>query len=497
MGLLNFLQSGWGQTGQQGLMPGEWDWMQNMGGWGQMPGQQFPQMQFPGMPQQQQRPTQFPQARAPAAMPQPDENGISGPMPSMVSQVGTATPPPVKPPGFGERFQGFMDPNNQRGLFGPGMQMAMSLLGNGANGGRWDRVGADMRSIQENQGQQASQRFQQSMMMQNWRRQEEQRARLNKWAESQDEFAQIDPASAYAASAEARARANMPLTQAEKMDFDLRREDLAARRGEFQQTQALGWARLNQDRMLNSTLAGLGKDEAGYVAGMRQKLDTGRAVMSKIDELEGIVKTRPEIFGALLEPDMETAIRKFGLQDPAAITDIQRVWSIGADFAREELRGMTPVSNLDLKVALQTGATTQQTAAALNRWIASARGQYRSMEGQYQSALKYMQPAPGVTRNLFEVDPSTGKNWYQTTYSDWGGPSDGRDGWRGARGQGGRRDAPAPVTTPEKPRYQRGDIRQGDDGFFQFQGGDDRDRRNWKKVKTNAYGQPITSGPFR
>lgn len=355
-----------------------------------------------------------------------------------VAPPGFVTPTAAQPQQQPQRPQNLFTRVNERLGFEPmdWAQLGFSLMGN-ARGSNWTGVAQDLGAIRQTAQQRADRRLEREAWQEDrtWQRGERERTAQERAARDQRYQAALRSAQssdpelysvlqAVGPEGFSEIMSNERMTPYQRESVGLQRDQLRLALQEHSDTMRLGYARLNQDRMLNSTLAGLGRDEAAYVAGMRARLDTGRDVMPFVDELDQILQRRPEIFGAILEPDAETAIRKFATPgDQETIADIQRVWTIGADFAREELRGQTPISNLDLRVALQTGASTQQTAASMRRWIDAARRDYTRMEGQYQSALRYMQPggANGPTRNLFEPDPSTGRNWYQDTYTNWSG----------------------------------------------------------------------------
>lgn len=332
--------------------------------------------------------------------------------------------------GFGGIMERAQQPIGQGALTPLDMVMGgMSLMGAAQPfGGGWGTAAQNLSGLVNTAQQRQRQRRQDEREETVWGRQQTEWDRADQErAQRQQRYAQAlqaaqgDPellAAIQAVGPEgvAELMAGQVMSPFQRESLGLQRDQIRMALAEHEDTMRLGYARLGQDRMLNSALAGLGRDEAAYIAGMRGRLDTGADVMQDINELDTILQRNPRIFGSLLEPDVESAIRKFGARgDERAIADIQRVWSIAAGLARDELRGQTPVSNLDLRTAIQTGPSTTQMPLAVSDWIRSARADYARVEQQYQSALSYMQGHG----NLYSPSPESGRNWYQDNYTNF------------------------------------------------------------------------------
>lgn len=248
-------------------------------------------------------------------------------------------------------------------------------------------------------------------------------------------------------SASDKARIEFEASRAKTQDQQFRLQFEQGKR-EFAATQALGYERLNTDRFLNSQLQSLGRDEASYVAGMRTKLDTGREIMANVGELQRYLKEYPDIWGSLLEATPEAAVRKFARGDQSRIAAIQRIYAIGANLARDELKGQAPVSNVDLLSAIRSNPNTQSVRPAVEAWINQTTSEYQGAEQRFQSALNHL----STGGSLYTPDPKTGRSWYQENYQ---GVSQPRDPSIGGPGIGGGAP-PAPPRTAETLPPPRG-----------------------------------------
>jgi hypothetical protein len=141
--------------GQQGMAPA---WTGLMGAGGQTPGfgdptmpQQEPPMDWTGFQGATGAPVAAPQPPA-APRPRPIQAPNVAPMQPMAAPqqaplaAVSGARPAITPPGLLERFGTTME--------SPGLQMALSMLGNSRNGGDWGAVGRDVREISANTQQQ-------------------------------------------------------------------------------------------------------------------------------------------------------------------------------------------------------------------------------------------------------------------------------------------------------------------------------------------------------
>lgn len=75
---------------------------------------------------------------------------------------------------------------------------------------------------------------------------------------------------------------------------------------------------------------------------------------------------------------------------------------------------MTPVSNIDLLSAIRGNPNSQAGHLFVRDWLARARQDREDLQSSVQSRLQYMQGGGVGGRSLYEPDPGTGRNWYQS-----------------------------------------------------------------------------------
>lgn len=176
---------------------------------------------------------------------------------------------------------------------------------------------------------------------------------------------------------------------------------------------ALDQRRLEQDRLLNSSEAMLGREEAARIGGWMSRLDNWRMVDNDLRALEEVWQRNPAAFDQILDSDQASVLAR--IRDPEMRRDVNTIYAVGANLAREELRGQTPVSNIDLLSAIRSNPNTASGSLFARSWLDRAYEDRRMLEGQVQSALAYRQGGEGGgPRALFTPDPQTGRNWYQT-----------------------------------------------------------------------------------
>lgn len=457
---------------------------------------------------QQQQPIQY-RAAQPTMPPVPQLPSLTAPPNGQPMGPNPFAPAPVAPPPMAMpamKEGPVQDPSAPQGMWGrinrgfgslnenPLFNLGMSLLGN-AQGSRWDQVGQDMRQFgltqDERQRMQNEERRNKvadtreetafGRQQQEWTQQDQQRARWEAAVQSEQ-----DP------QRQAQLMAIGPQGYGEYLqrqdEIAFQRERARVQDSQFQQSLAVDQARLASDRYNNSFAAAAGRNEAGYVAGMRDRLDGWRMVDNDLSRIEYWLQNRPDVFSSLLDGEPEEVLRRYTRRgDQQALTAAQELYGIGSNLSREELRGMTPVSNIDFLAAMRGNPTTASTPQFVQGWLQRARQDRQMMEQQYQAALRHGQQFG----NLSAPDPATGLNFYQSTYDRYGGQDvagadqppvrGGRERWADyQRRTGGGQQAPqqgqnAP-TTPN--RIRPGTIENG----WRFNGGDPADRRNWRYV---------------
>lgn len=370
----------------------------------------------------------------------------------------------------------------------PLFNIGMSLLGN-AQGSNWAGVGQDVREF-------GQQRMQRQRMDNEDRRLKAADARDNTLFERQrSEWGQQDQRrAAWQAAVDGEQdpsrRAQLAaigpdaygdwLQRQDEMEFQRQRASVQDR--QFDRSLAVDYARLGQDRLDRSLQGALGRQEADYIGGMRGRLDNWRMVDNDLARIENWLNTRPDVFSSLLDGTEEEVLRRYTRRgDQEALTAAQELYAIGSSLAREELRGQTPVSNIDFLAALRGNPTTASSPAFVRSWLDRAQADRQMMETQYQAALRHGQQYG----NLYATDPSTGLNFYQSQYSRYTPgqgqqaqagaqtPRGARERWGDYRARTGGGQAPSQARSPRP-----GDVVDG----WRFNGGDPSNRANWRQV---------------
>jgi hypothetical protein len=339
----------------------------------------------------------------------------------------------VRPPTFTERFEGLMD--------NPLLQTGLSLLGNAQNGGDWGAVGRDMqawgqqrqqRRMLDNAERRANASEQRETEQFGWVAQRRQLAHdfiASRPEAERAELAMIDP-DELGTYLQQRRQVELQQQQLELQTQEAR--DNRAFRGA---SLAVDRARLEQDRVLNSADSLLGRGEATRINDWMGRLDGWRLVENDIAALDEILQRNPAAFDQILDGDQSIVLAR--VRDPQVRADLNTIYAVSGNLAREDLRGQTPVSNIDFLAAVRSNPNVQSGSLFARDWLARARQDRQNLEGQVQSALRYRQGGEGgAPRSLYEADPQTGRNWYQ---SEDGYTRFGRQGG-GASAGGGQSD---------------------------------------------------------
>lgn len=144
-----------------------------------------------------------------------------------------------------------------------------------------------------------------------------------------------------------------------------------------------------------------------------------------------ILERNPAAFDQILDGDQAVVLAR--IRDPQMRRDVNTIYSISANLAREELRGQTPVSNVDFLSAMRSNPNTQSGHLFARDWLSRAYEDRRTLEHQVQSALTWRQGGQDGPRSLYTADPQTGRNWYQgndgyTYYTGGAGAQRGQSG---------------------------------------------------------------------
>lgn len=375
----------------------------------------------------------LPAPRAPRPMQAPAASpfqNLAGPAQTPLAALQSNTAQ-INPPGFSER----VDMMAQSPLF----NLGMSLLGNARNGGNWGQVAQDMQGFN-------SQRLQQQRM-------DRQEARENEqWSWARDERRQSNErrrlAQQYINSRPEAERAELRMIDPDQLgaylqqqrqfglqerQMDLQIQEMRDNRAYRGASLALDRQRLEQDRMLNSAASVLGREEAQRLGADISRLRGWSMIDNDMAALEEILGRNPAAFNNLLDADAEQALAR--IRDPQTRRDVQTIYSIATSMAREELRGQTPVSNIDLLSAVRGAPSPSSGASFARDWLNRAYQDRADLENYVQGAINYMQQPDGSRRTLFEPDPITGRNFYQgDTFRRY--TQDGRSTFSDVRGQG-------------------------------------------------------------
>lgn len=182
------------------------------------------------------------------------------------------------------------------------------------------------------------------------------------------------------------------------------------------------------------------------LGGLQTQADGWFWLQPKLQELQGYLDKYPDIFGAVLEADTETAVRKLGRGDPNRIAAIQRVTALGTELSRQELKGQTPVSDLDFKSTLRAqGSNIQNAPGAVAAWLANANREGALHMQRFQAANQYVQRYGGLS-----MPSSKGGNFYDQMYQ--GAPAPGAPAPSAPSAPGSQPRAPAAPPPPAGPR---------------------------------------------
>lgn len=447
MGLLSFLQ-GWGngmnQPMQQNFMPGEWDWMKQSQQWGQWPGGQM-------------------------AQPQGDLR-TNSPLLTQPNEALMEHKPP--PPGMGERVGAFFNPQNQQGIFGPGMMKAFTLIGEGQNGGDWGRAMDRISGIDKDQAQAASQRFQQQVQMRQMQRQEGdwklQDDQVGRWQAAVE--GEKDPAR------KSQLLAIGPEGYAQYINADraLQAEQQA------RQTQMEFTARENAlDRSSRFAVAGMGRDPLDTAVGRMAAARVGSMQEASLLAQQSAIPRIQRMKALLAELGALN-----GVHNPVGAEGqrlIGRLTGGGgrANQIRDEMKNITGMMTLDyaekLKPMSNSDITTiQQMLANPDMTLTGAMAILDNQEAELKRGVQ----TAGEAARWFDQNRGLGPNSQGMTFEEY------------VAGK-----YPAPEPPPDVP--EKGDVRAG----WRFMGGDPSDQRNWVKVNSGAPSRPrdilqIINDPF-
>lgn len=354
---------------------------------------------------------------------------VAGPQAQALEPLSTqaapldATPtepmPQASPMTWGERFQGLANLPNS-----PFFALGTNLLAASQRGGDWGLF---------NQGMQAwgQQQMQRRTLDNAERRADAQERRdTEQWSWMRDERGRTAErrqlAQQYIASRPASEQAELRMIDPDTLGdylqrsrqigiqergMDLQVQQLAQDARQHRENMGLGYARLQSDRLLNSAQQVLGREEAARLGVDMQRLRGWSLIDNDLGALEEILQRNPAAFNNLLDADVEQALAR--IRDPQTRRDVQTIYSVATSMAREELRGQTPVSNIDLLSAVRGAPSPSSGAGFARDWINRAYQDRSDLEGYVQGALQYMQQPDGSMRSLYEPDPATGRNFYQ------------------------------------------------------------------------------------
>jgi hypothetical protein len=316
---------------------------------------------------------------------------------------------------------GFSDRLNNA-FSSPLFTLGMSLLGN-AQGSNWAGVGQDLRAYGQDQRERQALENEQRRQAVADKRESEQ------WQWAQQERSGMTErrrlAQEYINSRPEAERAELRMVDPDELgsylqqqrDFDLRRQQLELQTQEARDNRAYRGAslamdarRLEQDRLFNSAQGLLGRGEAERMNTDMGRLSNWRLVDNDIAALEEILQRNPAAFDQIMDGDQSVVLAR--VRDPQMRRDLNTIYAVSTNLAREELRGQTPVSNIDLLSAVRGNPNSQAGHLFVRDWLARARQDRADLERSVQSRVQYMQGGGG--RSLYEPDPATGRNWYQS-----------------------------------------------------------------------------------
>jgi hypothetical protein len=324
----------------------------------------------------------------------------------------------VRAPSFTERLGTWSE--------SPLLQMGLSLLGNSRNGGDWGAVGQDLRQFGQDRTQRQRQANEDRRLAAAEGRETEQFNWMRDERLSVSQRRQL--ARDFIASHPEAERAELAMIDPDELgtylqqrrQFELQQQQLELQTQEARDNRAYRGAslaldrqRLEQDRVLNSADSLLGRGEATRINDWMGRLDGWNLVQNDIASLEEILQRNPAAFDQILDGDQSLVLAR--VRDPQMRADLNTIYAVSGNLAREDLRGQTPVSNIDFLAAVRSNPNVQSGSLFARDWLARARQDRQNLEGQVQSALRYRQGGEGgASRSLYEPDPQTGLNWYQS-----------------------------------------------------------------------------------
>lgn len=351
---------------------------------------------------------------------------------------------------LGQRVEGLTDSR----LF----NLGLSLMGNAENGGNWRGVaedlsafGRDQRERQALENAERRQKSQYARESEQWTWAQAERARMSERRQMAEEYISSRP--------EAE-RAELRMIDPDQLggyiqqqrQLDLQMQEMRENRAFRGASLALDRQRLDQDRILNSSMSVLGREEASRLGSDMQRLRGWSLIDNDMAALEEILERNPGAFNNLLDADVEQALAR--IRDPQTRRDVQTIYGIATSMAREELRGQTPVSNIDMLTAIRGAPSPSSGAAFARDWLNRAYQDRSDLEGYVQGAISYMQQPDGSRRSLFEPDPATGRNFYQSdTFRRY--TRDDRGSFSDVRGRTGPGSDDAQAAAAELQRRQR------------------------------------------
>jgi hypothetical protein len=364
----------------------------------------------------------------------------------------------VRAPNFSERLGTWSE--------SPLLQVGLSLLGNAQNGGDWGAVGQDLRQFGQDRTQRQRQANEDRRLAAAEGRETEQFGWMRDERSSVSQRRQL--ARDFIASRPEAERAELAMIDPDELgtylqqqrQFGLQQQQLELQTQEARDNRAfrgaslaVDRARLEQDRVLNSADSLLGRGEATRINDWMGRLDGWNLVQNDIASLEEILQRNPAAFDQILDGDQSLVLAR--VRDPQMRADLNTIYAVSGNLAREDLRGQTPVSNIDFLAAVRSNPNVQSGSIFARDWLARARQDRQNLEGQVQSALRYRQGGEGgASRSLYEPDPQTGRNWYQSPdgYTRFGRQGDAPPAGQSdearqaaaalAARQGGNRDGP-------------------------------------------------------
>lgn len=433
-------------------------------------GQQEPYAPYFGRQRQQPQPIQY-RAAQPQAVLTPQLPSLTAPPNGQPMGPDPFAPMPVAPapggvaPGekpsphaqaqqgggwlsrFSQRIAGDPKTGQPALVDNPFWQLGSALLANSARGGDWgaafqdfgqaQQAGVDRRRTAERDARESEQ----------WR-----------WAQQERESTtqRRRMAQEYIASRPQAEQAELRMLDPDQLgsylqdqrEFELQRQQLELQTQEMRDNRAFRGAslamdarRLEQDRIFNSAQGLLGRGEAERMNADMGRLSNWNLVDNDIGALQEILQRNPAAFDQITDGDQSVVLAR--VRDPQMRRDLNTIYAISTSLAREELRGQTPVSNIDLLSAIRGNPNSQAGHLFVRDWLQRAYQDRADLQGSVQSRLQYMQGNGG--RSLYEADPASGRNWYQ-----------GQDGYTryDAGNAGAGPTSPAPTNGPASSEQQ-------------------------------------------